>query len=426
MKRAVATVEEHPKGSGRYRARARIGGKLRTLASGVSRAEAEEAAAAYQHVKHVSAVRDGVTVRDFGIGFLDRRERQGIRGIRSDRSYWKSHIESDALADLAVSTLSRRDIVEWRDRRHGIAHRTRVKLLNLLRVALDEAVERELLETNPARDVRVHKAGGEQAADELDGILTPAEQHALVAVVPERERRAVVFALCTGLRQAEQWWLTWDDVRGDHVEVRKSTGGRAPKSGKGRPVYLLGPALTAIASGPGRSPYVFPAQRGGRRQEGKAPKHWPRWVKAAGIARKVRWHDLRHTCATSLLAGWWGRKWSLDEVCKLLGHSSVKVTEIYAKKLGETQRLAVASTPHFVFPGGNGGGGNLPKARDQRRAFVKHRSSVQIRQSAPVVSQSVGEQSGNFADADFAAWLEAFAEHSERAAAYAELGGGEV
>jgi hypothetical protein len=33
------------------------------------------------------------------------------------------------------------------------------------------------------------------------------------------------------------------------------------------------------------------------------------------IARTVRWHDLRHTCASSLVAGGWGPRWSLEEPC---------------------------------------------------------------------------------------------------------------
>jgi integrase len=54
------------------------------------------------------------------------------------------------------------------------------------------------------------------------------------------------------------------------------------------------------------------------------------WTRAARIDRTVRWHDLRHTCPSSLVAGWWGRRWSLEEVREMLGYSSVLVTEKYA------------------------------------------------------------------------------------------------
>jgi hypothetical protein len=56
----------------------------------------------------------------------------------------------------------------------------------------------------------------------------------------------------------------------------------------------------------------------------------PEWLRLAGVKRRLRWHDLRHTCASSLVSGFWGPKWSLDEVRDHMGHSSVTVTEIYA------------------------------------------------------------------------------------------------
>jgi hypothetical protein len=87
---------------------------------------------------------------------------------------------------------------------------------------------------------------------------------------------------------------------------------------------------------------VFPTQRGARRV--KAPKLWPALRRRAGISRRVRWHDLRHTCASSLVAGWWGRTWALIEVCALLGHSSVAVTELYAHLAPDVVRTAARGT----------------------------------------------------------------------------------
>jgi len=352
-KNGQASVEEHPKGSGAYRVRARVRddrtgkSRLATIASGVPRAEADELADAYTEVRNTSVLREGLTLEQFGKGFLDRRERSGVRGIRTDRNRWKNHITADELGGTLLSTIGRRDILDWVDRRKG-KHQTRKNVLNLLRVALQEALDRELIATNPARDVRLHAARS-MSEDDLEGILNPAEQQRLLAAVPEGSRPMVVFALLTGVRQAEQWWLKPEDVSRSSVIIRRSSRGKAPKNGKNRTVFLLEPAQRALELAPRDrdSDWVWPAIQGGRRAEGKAPRGWHRWVKAAKLRRRVRWHDLRHTCATSLLAGWWGRKWSLDEVCQMLGHSSVKVTERYARKLAETMRLAVAET---LFP----------------------------------------------------------------------------
>jgi integrase len=117
--------------------------------------------------------------------------------------------------------------------------------------------------------------------------------------------------------------------------------------GKNRTVFLLEPAQRALELAPDDSDWVWPAIQGGRRAEGKAPRGWHRWVKAAKLRRRVRWHDLRHTCATSLLAGWWGRKWSLDEVLSDARALERQSHRALRAQIGETMRLAVAET---LFP----------------------------------------------------------------------------
>lgn len=422
MKRDAATVEEHPKGSGRYRVRVRSGGKRPVIAKGLIHAEAVEIANAYHVVRHESDVRDGLSLRDFGEAFLQRRERAGVRAIRTDRSRWKKHIAGSTLGQLAVTTLESRDVWQWLDGLADMAYRSQLRLLNLLRVALQDAVRRGLLKANPARDVEVHRAASARSTDDLEGILTPAEQQALMVAVPARERPTVVFALCTGLRQAEQWWLRWEDVQGGHVVVRRSAGGQPTKSGKPREVPLLPAALAALDALPRRSAHVFPALRGSRRAEGKAPRGWAKWVKAAKIGRPVRWHDLRHTCATALLAGWWGRRWSLDEVCKLLGHSSVQVTERYARKLDSTLRDAVTGTsgPILALPDASN---HLSRLSDLNRRPVLYESPAQGSGSASLPAP-VATQCDHPGDAEFLEWAATLAEHSERAEAFAELAGG--
>ena len=50
-----------------------------------------------------------------------------------------------------------------------------------------------------------------------------------------------------------------------------------------------------------------------------------------GLTRRVRFHDLRHTCASHLVMGTWtGEPWPIIDVSKFLRHSSVTMTERYA------------------------------------------------------------------------------------------------
>jgi hypothetical protein len=85
---------------------------------------------------------------------------------------------------------------------------------------------------------------------------------------------------------------------------------------------------------------VFPSKRGFQRQPNddagwctrkrKKGVLEPGLQELAGITRRVRFHDLRHTCASHLVMGTWGSPWPLADVAKMLRHSSITVTERYA------------------------------------------------------------------------------------------------
>ena len=61
------------------------------------------------------------------------------------------------------------------------------------------------------------------------------------------------------------------------------------------------------------------------------------WVRAAGITKHVTYHCARHTFATMLLT----LGADLYTVCKLLGHSDVKTTQIYAKIINKKKEDAI-------------------------------------------------------------------------------------
>ena len=278
-------------------------------------------------------------------------------------------------------------------------------VLNLLRTALDAAVIDGLIPQNPAVVPRVSRRRGRGgigpvAAKEGESLkrwtwLTQAEIDQVLgcAALPEIVRLRYQATTYSGLRQGELWALEWPMVRltGDlpQLTVAESGDRDTTKSGTVRPVPLLPRALEAFRrlwdlAGRPAAGLVFPSPAGdcprckryvknrekakpccavdfvprqrqrtddggwadekkGQREDGSAvfkPGH----KTVAGIARPVRFHDLRHTCASHLLQGTWGRAWRLEELKDFLGHSSITVTQRYAHLVESALHAAAAAT----------------------------------------------------------------------------------
>lgn len=269
------------------------------------------------------------------------RRRSQVRDWQNDEGRWELYIAPDPIASVPLSKLARRDAKAWlgRMQRRALKPQTTKNALTLLRVVCADAVESELLAVNPCVGLRVHRSQ-DARTHETWTILDPDEQIALLRAVPSDERDMVAFALSTGLRNSELWSLRTADIDLDArlVTVRYSKGDRPTKGGKIRRVPLFGVGLEAARVAVERGKvFAWPSPRTGeRRYPSSHPSRWERWLVAAGITRSVRWYDLRHTCATSLLAGWWGRKWSIDEVRQMLGHGSVRMTERYTHLIDDT------------------------------------------------------------------------------------------
>lgn len=66
--------------------------------------------------------------------------------------------------------------------------------------------------------------------------------------------------------------------------------------------------------------------------------HLQQWVRSAGITKHVSFHVSRHTFATMMIS----LGADLYTVSKLLGHTNIKVTEVYAKLVNERKFDAVS------------------------------------------------------------------------------------
>jgi integrase len=151
----------------------------------------------------------------------------------------------------------------------------------------------------------------------------------------------ILLDLHTGLSQEEIVNLKWNQIdlfRKTLTTVRKKT---KKKLRPARTVPINDTAvecLKRLAKIQSMHGYVFFDEQGNPISANSLKKAFRRAVKAAEIAH-CRFHDLRHTFATRLVQS---GKVDLYKVSKLLGHSSIEVTERYAHHCPESLRDGVA------------------------------------------------------------------------------------
>lgn len=256
MRRSVGTIDER---DGRFRARIRIDGKILNIGTFVSLEEAESSIALFAEQHRSQAPFAGTSLRAWGRKWLDARELDGVhRSVTGERSIWRSRIDTAPFAELPIAAITTKDIREWvaQQLRTPVARKkgpaktparqTVVNALNLLRVALQSACEAEILDKNPARDIRVPRIA--RNTDPWT-FLTADEITRLTGERVEQPYRDIfTFAIYSGLRAGEIFGLEWADVNLDSatVKIRHSWLRSPTKRGETRTLHLFGPALDAL------------------------------------------------------------------------------------------------------------------------------------------------------------------------------------
>jgi integrase len=270
--------------------------------------------------------------------------------IRSYQSNLDSHIEPFFGArQLAEVTLASVQEFIKAPLGKGLSPKTIGNVIVILKEMFKHAVQWGHLDANPVQ--YVERPRGEDK--EMD-VLTPEEIRRLLDAQEEPLRTLLLTAVLTGMRQGELFGLQWEDIdfARHQVHVRRSlwhgTLG-TPKSRRSRRAIDMPPTLEQALkqlSTTRRSEFVFCSERGTPLDaDNFRHREFPAALQRAEL-RRIRFHDLRHTYTSLLIAHGAHPKYIQAQ----LGHASIQTTlDRYGHLMPQLHQAEAQKLDQLVF-----------------------------------------------------------------------------
>ena len=223
-------------------------------------------------------------------------------------------------------------LTEYRPSGKAIMHTTAHNYYRVVNGALNSAVREDIIKINPFTKIgssdKIHKPESKRE------YMTVDEIRQLIATPMKNEtvKAAYLFSCFCGLRISDITALKWENVYQDGEQTRLEVVMQKTKA----PIYLpLSPeALRWMPERGNKSPQdkVFDLPSSSAVNLLIKP-----WAKAAGINKHFTFHTARHTFATMMLT----LGADLYTTSKLLGHTDVRMTQVYARIINRKKDEAV-------------------------------------------------------------------------------------
>ena len=159
--------------------------------------------------------------------------------------------------------------------------------------------------------------------DELNTLVeTPCELEVL--------KRAALFSALTGLRHSDIQKLTWSEISIENDQAKINFTQKKTKGVEYMPISQQALQLCGEIG--------LPVELVFKNLTNPAWISRPikKWIESAGITKKITFHNFRHTFATLQLSS----GTDIYTVSKMLGHTNVKTTQVYAKVVDEKKNKA--------------------------------------------------------------------------------------
>lgn len=282
-------------------------------------------------------------------------------------SYFRIHL-LPAFGGHALNRITTEDVHGFKAEKlsQGLSAQTVKHLLRVLRQMLQHAVEWRYLRENPAAKVK-----DPQIPKRDMDYLRPDEVQRFLDVLPHRQRVFFYVAIAAGLRRGELLAMKWSNIdwTSGRYFVRESLSRRkgdydggftTPKTGPSKQSVDLSPhcllllrrhqqqqAAEKLQAGMDYDDrgLVFSTATGSPLDPNNVVKrHLHRGLEAAGL-RRIRFHDLRHTCAALLINQGVTPKY----IQRQLRHASIDTTfDTYGHLFPETAQAAVEGIDRMI------------------------------------------------------------------------------
>ncbi len=162
--------------------------------------------------------------------------------------------------------------------------------------------------------------------------LTLEELNTLVETPCELDvlKRAALFSSLTGLRHSDIQKLTWNEIKIENDQARINFTQKKTKGVEYMPMSKQ--ALQLCGEIGSTNDLVFKDLT----NPAWISRRLKKWIESAGITKKITFHNFRHTFATLQLSS----GTDIYTVSKMLGHTNVKTTQVYAKVVDEKKNTA--------------------------------------------------------------------------------------
>jgi len=276
-------------------------------------------------------VKKQITFTELGETYIENYAKSNKKSWKDDEYRIKANLEP-FFGDMHLKDITPLKIERYRaERLKGTITKSTVnREITIMKRMFNLAIDWNFADVNPVLKVKLFSEKDTQK----ERILTEEEEEKLLKAVPDYLRPIIIAALNTGMRRGEILNLRWRQVDMKNRQIRVEQ----TKSGKTRTIPIndaLFQELQYEKALSGNSEYVFPNPKTGLPYT-DVKKSFKKACSDVGID-DLRFHDLRHTFATRLLAS----GVDIVTVRDLLGHFSVRITQRYTHSNQDQKREAV-------------------------------------------------------------------------------------